>query len=59
MWLRMIEKQNMCGSCHSGRALNSEIGVEYGKISIVVFFYCCCEMYFEAISRHEKKGWVT
>ena len=45
----------MCGSIHSGRVLNFEIGVECRKILIVVLFYCCCEMYFGAISRYGKK----
>ena len=56
----MLNSENfktlVCGSCHLDRALNVEIGVEYGKIFVVVFSSCCCEIILGHLQGIQKVG---
>ena len=47
----------MCGSCHSDRVLNVEIGVEYQMIFVVVFFNDSVKCILGHLQDLEKVGW--
>ena len=54
--VRIVEFTLRCESCHLDRALNVEIGVEYRKIFIVLFFNVVVKCILGPFQDIEKVG---